>query len=144
MIILRRNNFSRIQDEDYRDELEKNKKSVKHAKRNGTIKGALGGAATGLLIGANVGGSKAALLSLAGGTLAGGGLGYHLGKKKKKEVEEYADKMLRRYESADEKDKAYLRKRLSEDKYQELQRIQANAQRSQAQSQSIMALNSWK
>ena len=143
MIILRHKKFSRIQDEDYRDELEKNKKSVKHAKRNGALGGGALGALTGIAAGHSAG-PKAVLIGSGIGATIGGIAGYHFGKKEKKEVEAYVDKMMKRYENANEKDKEYLRKKLAKDKLYELKKQQIAAQSSQANSQYIMALNSWK
>ena len=139
-ILLKR--FSKLQDEDYIEEQENRKKEVRHA----PVVHAVGLGASGGLIGASLGNAakksrKGALIGAGLGIAAGAAGGYGLGKFAKKTVEEDANRKIKRYKKADEKDKRYLREKEEKERDRNVQKRQARAQERQAYAQERIAWN---
>ena len=116
--------FSKLQDDDYYEEQNERKRSVRHAKGAGTIAGGL--------LGASVGASfprsgKGKLIGAAIGATGGGVLGRAAGKAVKKSTEEDAERNIKRYKNSNEKDRKYLREKNEREKDRELQERQARA-----------------
>lgn len=122
--------FSKMEDEDYLDEQQDRKRSVKHAK----AKGAFLGGTTGAILGGRIGSAvsknalKGGLIGAGIGAAGAGYVGYKLGKAHKKATEEDADREIKKYKNASEADKKYLRARREKQKERELQERQARAQ----------------
>lgn len=145
MIVLRDKNYSKLQDEEYIEGQESRKKKVKHAK----AKNALGGAGLAVLSGAghvaglaaaSTGGRNAGkkyAAAHAATAAAGAGIGYLVGKHKKKKVDEDANKNIDKYKKASEKDKEYLR-------HKEEMRAQRELEERKARAQEQIAYNSWR
>jgi len=136
MIILRTKTYSRLEDEDYRDKMYEKKRGVKHAKATGALVGAGFGASLGGTLGSAAGG-RGALIGAGIGGVAGGVGGYHLGRKEKDRVEKEVARKLDRYENANEKDRAYLRRKEEKDEEMALRKQQVAAQ-------TQMAMNSYR
>lgn len=115
--------FSKMEDEDYLDEQEKRKESVKHAKGVGTATGALVGAG----LGHSLGRGKGKLIGATAGAVGGGVLGRYAGKSIKKRTEDDANKKITRYKNASEHDKKYLREKNEKEKDRRIQERQARA-----------------
>lgn len=126
--------FSKMEDEDYIEDQNNRKKSVKHAKAQGALLGGTVGASLGGRIGAAVSKNslKGGLIGAGIGAASAGYAGYKLGKAHKKATEEDADREINKYQSASEADKKYLRKRRENQKQRELQERQARAQEQMA------------
>lgn len=146
MIILRDNYYSRIQDEDYMTYQNSRIHDVRHAKRNNAIALGLGGGLFGGEVGYLIGKKhpgRAALIGAGVGTAAGGLIGHHIGKKIKRDTERDATYRKDRYKKASESDRKYLRKKLQEERDQELKERQARAQEMQAIAQNQIAWNTF-
>ena len=117
--------YSKLEDEDYLDEQEQRKKSVKHAKGLGTAAGSVLGALLGYSVGKNSKSGKVIGSSL--GAVGGGTLGRAVGKSIKKSTEEDADKKIKTYKKASKHDKKYLREKNEREKARRLQERQARA-----------------
>ena len=115
MIILRNKYFSKLQDEDYYDRVERSRKQDNDIATKG-IPAVLGitGGSIGSLVGNALGerkrkAGKGALIGGLAGTAAGIAGGIVLGKREKKKINDKYDKERERYKKASEKDKEYLR-----------------------------------
>ena len=127
-MILRRN-FSKMQDQDYIDREEDRKRSVKHAKGAGTvIGGATGGVVGHALTSGVVKSKKGKLAAVAAGAAAGATVGRMAGKAIKKSTEDDANRKIKRYKSASEQDKKYLREKEERELDRKVQERQARAQ----------------
>lgn len=126
--------FSKMEDEDYIEDQNDRKKSVKHAKAQGALLGGTIGAGIGGRIGAAVSKNapKGGLIGAGIGAAGAGYAGYKLGKAHKKATERDADREITKYKNASEADKKYLRKRRENQKDRELKERQARAQEQMA------------
>ena len=115
--------YSKMEDQDYLDEQEQRKESVKHAKGLGTAAGALVGAGLGHALGRG----KGKLIGATAGAVGGGVLGRYTGKSIKKRTEDDANKKITRYKNASEHDKKYLREKNEKEKDRRIQERQARA-----------------
>ena len=95
-------------DEEFLEDHEARKKNDRRSAKVGLT--ALGGVA-GMYPGAYLGGGKGALV----GAAVGAGLGYLGGKKIGKKSDERYDKLRRKYESANKKEKEYLRHKIEKE-----------------------------
>ena len=120
--------YSKMEDQDYLDEQEKRKESVKHAKGVGTATGALVGAG----LGHSLGRGKGKLIGATAGAVGGGVLGRYAGKSIKKRTEDDANKKITRYKNSSEHDKKYLREKNEKEKDRRIQERQARAMESTA------------
>lgn len=128
-VLLKR--FSKLQDQDYLDKQEDRKRVVKDAPKIHAIGLGVAGGLSGAGIGgtlASKSGNKGALIGAGIGTIAGGVGGYFTGKRTKRIVEEDANRKIKRYKKADEKDKRYLREKEEKERDRDIQRRQAFAQ----------------
>jgi len=108
MIILRYKSFSRIQDEEYRELIQKKRNSIKDPKEYIlplTTVGALAGAHTGYIWKHSV---KSALTGTAIGAPTLGTIGYLNEKRRAKKLNKKLDEKLEIYEKASKKEKAHL------------------------------------
>lgn len=134
--------FSKIEDEDYYDKQRLKKKGVKHAPVTGGIVGGLGGATIGAPLACAMREAGKGGLGLAGAatlTAGGAGIGYALGRRNKRKVNEEADRRISRYRRASESDKKFLRNR--EDREEEV-KLAERRTRAQENVAINMALNS--
>lgn len=115
--------YSKMEDQDYLDEQEQRKESVKHAKGLGTAAGALVGAGLGHAMGRG----KGKLIGATAGAIGGGVLGRYAGKSIKKSTEKDANKKINTYKNASEHDKKYLREKNEREKDRRIQERQARA-----------------
>ena len=115
--------YSKMEDQDYLDEQEQRKESVKHAKGLGTAAGALVGAGLGHALGRG----KGKLIGATAGAVGGRVLGRYTGKSIKKRTEDDANKKITRYKNASEHDKKYLREKNEKEKDRRIQERQARA-----------------
>ena len=115
--------YSKMEDQDYLDEQEQRKESVKHAKGLGTAAGALVGAGLGHALGRG----KGKLIGATAGAVGGGVLGRYAGKSIKKRTEDDANKKITRYKNSSEHDKKYLREKNEKEKDRRIQERQAKA-----------------
>ena len=104
------NEYSKMEDDDYYDSIEKERKEDNQAVMwlPSTMLGMSGGLAGGAL-GHKIGGTKGAIVGALSGAAAGTGGGLIIGKKLKKKNNEKYDKKSERYKKASKKDKEYLR-----------------------------------
>lgn len=122
--------FSRVEDEDYYEDLENDKKDAKYLPHIGAgslgLVGAAGGGKLGYWIGkGRLGG---ALAGAAIGAAGAGYGGYRLGKHSKNKVYKRAERDRRRYEESNEEDRKYLRKRRQEKAAEEREERRTRAQ----------------
>ena len=110
MIILKRNLFSKMEDEDYLEDRLKEKRSVRHAKRDTSIAGGALGAIPGLYTGLALSEKRPGRGALIGAGI-GATAGYFAGKKYKRDTENRVEREINKYKKASSKDRAYLRKR---------------------------------
>ena len=115
--------YSKMEDQDYLDEQEQRKESVKHAKGVGTAAGALVGAGLGHYLGRG----KGKLIGATAGAVGGGVLGRYAGKSIKKRTEDDSNKKINTYKNASEHDKKYLREKNEKEKDRRIQERQARA-----------------
>lgn len=114
MIILKRNLFSKMEDEDYLEDRLKEKRSVRHAKRDTSIAGGALGAIPGLYTGLALSEKRpgrGALIGAGIGAGIGATAGYFAGKKYKRDTENRVEREINKYKKVSSKDRAYLRKR---------------------------------
>jgi outer membrane lipoprotein SlyB len=113
--------FSSIQDEDYVGYHRAQAAQHKHDKWTGAAGLGLVGASLGVASGS---GTNAVIGGVAGATA-----GYLLGKKSYKQAKARSKYQINRYKNADEKDKAYLRRKRELDERNAIERDKVRAQR---------------
>lgn len=127
IVFKQRRTYSKLQDEDYYDDLKRDMEEATTNKHVSTV----GGSALGGLLGAAApsGSVKRSIAQTGLGLAAGGLLGYKIGRHNEKIAHEEGKRKRKIYEKSSEKDRAYLRHRAEKNREEKLRREQIRATR---------------